>query len=159
MAVAFWTSRSRAWRRASSRSWVYSWISPPTIERRPAITFPPSPRLRTTTPKHCPSVCTVRWPATFSVVATIIGDPSSYRAALAATLFRDPNADEPARRALLCSLALRLVRSRRRQIRGRPANRDDRVVDDRLDLGTRHAGARADRKRMDGRRGQAGQAA
>src|SRR5271166_6696541 len=36
MAVAFWTSRSKAWRRASSSNCVYSWISPPTIERSPA---------------------------------------------------------------------------------------------------------------------------
>jgi len=34
--------------------------------------LPPSPRLRTTTPKHCPSVWTVRWPAIFSVVTTIM---------------------------------------------------------------------------------------
>src|ERR1700728_2899844 len=36
--------------------------------------LPPSPRLRTTTPKHCPSVWTVRCPAMFSVVATIMRD-------------------------------------------------------------------------------------
>jgi hypothetical protein len=39
--------------------------------------LPPSPRLRTTTPKHWPSVSTVRCPAMFSVVATIMGDSST----------------------------------------------------------------------------------
>src|ERR1700677_3403704 len=72
MAFASSPSRSKAWRRASSRSRVYSWISPPTMVRRLAMMLPPSPRLRTTTPKHCPSVWTVRWPAMFSVVATIM---------------------------------------------------------------------------------------
>src|SRR5580704_17615611 len=72
IAVAFSTSRSKAWRRASSRSRVYSWISPPTMVRSPAMMLPPSPRLRTTTPKHCPSVWTVRCPAMFSVVTTIM---------------------------------------------------------------------------------------
>src|ERR1700758_208033 len=71
IAVAFCTMRSSAWRRASSSIWVYSWISPPTIERNPAMKLPPIPRLRTTTPKHCPSIRTVRYPVTFSVVTTI----------------------------------------------------------------------------------------
>ena len=51
---------------------VYSVISPPTMLRRPAMTLPPTPRLRTTTPKHCPSVSRTRWPATVSVVTTSI---------------------------------------------------------------------------------------
>src|SRR6185369_14761827 len=54
MILAFLTIRSTAWRRASSRSCVYSVISPPTSDRRPAMMFPPSPRLRTTTPNTCP---------------------------------------------------------------------------------------------------------
>ena len=33
--VAFWTILSIAWRRVSSSRLVYSWISPPTMERRP----------------------------------------------------------------------------------------------------------------------------
>ena len=36
--------------RASSSICVYSLISPPTIERNPAITLPTMPRLRTTKP-------------------------------------------------------------------------------------------------------------
>ena len=63
-----------------ARSAVTMPISPPTIERRPATRLPPRPPLRTTTPKHCPSVCTVRCPAMFSVVATIIGDRQNLRA-------------------------------------------------------------------------------
>ena len=43
MSVAFLTSRSSAWRRVSSRSWVYSWISPPARERRPAMRLPEKP--------------------------------------------------------------------------------------------------------------------
>src|SRR4029453_16324639 len=35
--VAFRTRRSSAWRRVSSRRLVYSWISPPPSERRPAM--------------------------------------------------------------------------------------------------------------------------
>src|SRR5271155_171705 len=72
IAVAFSTSRSKAWRRASSSNRVYSWTPPPTMVRTPAMMLPPNPRLRTTTPKHCPSVWTVRWPAIFSVVTTIM---------------------------------------------------------------------------------------
>src|SRR5215475_326535 len=71
IAVAFCTSRSSAWRRASSSICVYSWISPPTIDRSAATRLPPRPLLRTTTPKHCPSIRTVRCPVTFSVVTTI----------------------------------------------------------------------------------------
>ena len=76
MAVALATMRSVAWRRASSSIWVYSLISPPTIERRPAMMLPPRPRLRTTTPKTWPRVVTVRCPAMFSVVAMIM-EPSA----------------------------------------------------------------------------------
>src|SRR6185437_2195509 len=54
IACAFCTIRSVAWRRASSSIWVYSLISPPTIERNPAITLPPMPRLRTTRPNTWP---------------------------------------------------------------------------------------------------------
>src|SRR6185437_13217016 len=43
--VAFSTSRSSAWRRASSSRRVYSWISPPTMVRKPAMMLPPRPRL------------------------------------------------------------------------------------------------------------------
>jgi hypothetical protein len=77
IALAFCTSRSSAWRRASSSICVYSWISPPTIDRSPAMRLPPRPLLRTTTPKHCPSIRTVRCPVTFSVV-TIINCPSYF---------------------------------------------------------------------------------
>src|SRR5262249_44513789 len=45
------------------------------MERSPAMRLPPRPRLRTTIPKHCPSMRTVRWPVTFSVV-TMINDAS-----------------------------------------------------------------------------------
>ena len=62
--VAFWTIRSIAWRRVSSRRLVYSWISPPPSERSPAITLPPIPRLRTTRPNTWPFVSTTRQPAT-----------------------------------------------------------------------------------------------
>src|SRR6201995_5635419 len=71
IALALCVSRSSAWRRASSSICVYSWISPPTIDRSPAIRLPPRPLLRTTTPKHCPSMRTVRCPVTFSVVTMI----------------------------------------------------------------------------------------
>src|SRR6185312_12617205 len=70
MAVALRTSRSTAWRRVSSSSWVYSWISPPTMERRLATMLPPRPRERTTTPKTWPSVLARRVPGMFSVVVT-----------------------------------------------------------------------------------------
>src|SRR5690349_4043628 len=56
MSLAFFTMRSTACRRASSSSCVYSVISPPTMERRPARILPPSPRLRTTTPNTWPLV-------------------------------------------------------------------------------------------------------
>src|SRR5437762_2882200 len=45
ISVAFLTSRSRACRRVSSRSEVYSFISPPPMDRRPAIRLPEKPRL------------------------------------------------------------------------------------------------------------------
>ena len=70
--AAFCDIRSVAWRRASSSICVYSVISPPTRERRPATKLPPMPRLRTTTPKTCPSVRATRCPAMKSVVAMII---------------------------------------------------------------------------------------
>src|SRR6185312_6071141 len=54
MSAAFLTMRSTAWRRASSRSCVYSVISPPASERSPAMMLPPRPRLRTTTPNTWP---------------------------------------------------------------------------------------------------------
>src|SRR5256885_8224375 len=72
MAVAFLIMRSMAWRRASSRSSVYSVISPPPRERRPAMMLPPRPRLRTTRPKTWPFISTIRCPVTSSVVTTII---------------------------------------------------------------------------------------
>src|SRR5665811_2447155 len=58
--VALRTSRSIAWRRVSSSSSVYSWISPPPMERSPAMMLPPRPRLRTTSPKTIPFVSTTR---------------------------------------------------------------------------------------------------
>src|SRR5205807_1426710 len=67
----------KAWRRVSSTSAVYSLISPPTIERSAAARLPPMLRLRTTTPKTWPKASTVRWPATFSVVVTIMAAPPS----------------------------------------------------------------------------------
>src|SRR5579864_8233400 len=75
MRLAFFTRRSTAWRRASSRSCVYSVISPPTIERSPAMMLPPSPRLRTTTPNTCPLTSRTRYPGTFSVVTTSMNTP------------------------------------------------------------------------------------
>jgi len=57
MARAFSTMRSIAWRRVSSTRRVYSTISPPPSERRPAMMLPPRPRLRTTTPNTWPRVC------------------------------------------------------------------------------------------------------
>src|SRR5205807_6175522 len=72
IAVAFWTIRSMACRRASSSSSVYSTISPPPIDRSVATMLPPSPRLRTTSPKTCPFISTIRCPVTSSVVTTII---------------------------------------------------------------------------------------
>src|SRR5579884_4200966 len=54
--------------RASSSREVYSLISPPPSERRPAMILPPRPRLRTTTPKTCPLVSTIRCRAIPSVV-------------------------------------------------------------------------------------------
>src|SRR6202521_4899203 len=72
IAVAFWTIRSTACRRASSRSSVYSTISPPPSERNPAMMLPPRPRLRTTSPNTCPFISTIRCPETSSVVTTII---------------------------------------------------------------------------------------
>ena len=60
ISVAFLTSRSRACRRVSSRSEVYSLISPPPIDRRPAMRLPEKPRLRTTRPKTWPFVSTTR---------------------------------------------------------------------------------------------------
>src|SRR5207248_7603923 len=65
----------RAWRLVSSSSSVYSWISPPTSERRPAAMVPPSPRLRTTSPKTWPFVSATRWPATNGAVETITLPP------------------------------------------------------------------------------------
>src|SRR6185437_8025833 len=70
MREAFLTIRSTAWRRASSRSCVYSVISPPASERSPAMMLPPRPRLRTTTPNTWPLTSLTRKPATFSVVTT-----------------------------------------------------------------------------------------
>src|SRR4029077_4156973 len=64
--------RSTACRRGSSRSSGYSTISPHPNERSPAMIFPPSPRLRTTSPKTCPFISTMRCPDTSSVVTTII---------------------------------------------------------------------------------------
>src|SRR5438876_4088803 len=61
-----------AWRLASSSNWVYSVISPPPSERRPAMMLPPNPRLRTTTPKTCPFVSTMRKCVIPSVVTTIM---------------------------------------------------------------------------------------
>src|ERR1700753_3899213 len=72
---AFLTMRPTACRRASSRSWVYSVISPPTMDRRPAMMLPPNPRLRTTTPNTCPLTSLTRYPATFSVVTTSMIHP------------------------------------------------------------------------------------
>src|SRR3954470_15347950 len=79
IAVALRTSRSTACRRVSSKSWVYSWISPPAMERRLARMLPPSPRERTTTPNTWPNVCFTRCPATRSVVATSM--PTSFAGA------------------------------------------------------------------------------
>src|SRR5712691_4931231 len=70
--IAIWTMRSMACRRASSSSSVYSTISPPPIDRSVATMLPPSPRLRTTSPKTCPFISTIRCPVTSSVVTTII---------------------------------------------------------------------------------------
>src|SRR6202022_3875675 len=72
IAVAFWTMRSIACRRASSRSSVYSTISPPPSERSVAMMLPPSPRLLTTSPNPLPFISTIRCPVTSSVVTTII---------------------------------------------------------------------------------------
>ena len=47
---------------------VYFLISPPARKRRPAMMLPPRPRLRTTTPKTCPLVSTMRCWAIPSVV-------------------------------------------------------------------------------------------
>src|SRR6185503_9600780 len=74
--VAFLTRRSRACRRVSSRSSVYSLISPPPSDRSPAIRLPEKPRLRTTSPKTWPFVSVTRWPAMNGAVATITAGPS-----------------------------------------------------------------------------------
>src|SRR5207253_7253744 len=58
---------------ASSISWVYSVISPPTIERSPAMMLPPSPRLRTTTPKHWPLTNTLALDLGYPVMGDILG--------------------------------------------------------------------------------------
>src|ERR1700729_4195306 len=45
------------------------------MERRPAMIFPPSPRLLTTTPKTWPLTSRTRCPGTFSVVTTSTAPP------------------------------------------------------------------------------------
>src|SRR5207244_7898236 len=51
---------------------VSSTYPPPPIDRSVATMLPPSPRLRTTSPKTCPFISTIRCPVTSSVVTTII---------------------------------------------------------------------------------------
>src|ERR1700749_4523646 len=48
--------------------------------------LPPRPRLRTTTPKHWPSVCRTRWPAMPSVVATNMSFPHFHPGPVTATV-------------------------------------------------------------------------
>src|ERR1700694_3854999 len=74
IARAFSTIRSMACRRVSSTILVYSTISPPAIDRRPAMMLPPRPRLRTTTPKTWPRAHFTSEPAGRSVVVTSTGE-------------------------------------------------------------------------------------
>src|SRR5208337_1135846 len=65
-------SRSSASCRDWLRSWVYSWISPPASERRPAVMFRPSPRLRTIRPQVKPRVFVILWPGRYDILTTMI---------------------------------------------------------------------------------------
>ena len=56
----------------SAMSFAYSWTSPPTTLRRPAIMSLPRCRARTVLPRARPSVLTMRFPGTVSVVTTIM---------------------------------------------------------------------------------------
>ena len=97
--VAFWTIRSIAWRRVSSRSEVYSWISPPTSERKKAARLPARPRLRTTRPKTWPLASTIRWPVRYGVVTRItscLRSRAAVRSARPAEAQSPPGARVPA---------------------------------------------------------------
>ena len=64
-------SRSSASSRDWLRSWVYSWISPPASERRPAVMLRPRPRLRTIRPHVNPTVFVILWPGRYGVLTTM----------------------------------------------------------------------------------------
>jgi branched-chain amino acid transport system permease protein len=72
---ACWTMRSSACSRLSAKSFVYSWISPPTIMRRFATMSRPIKRERTTLPRTSPNCCDTVRPFTSNVVDKIIAEP------------------------------------------------------------------------------------
>src|ERR1700729_1235192 len=58
------------------------------MERRPAMIFPPSPRLLTTTPKTWPLTSRTLCPGTFSVVTTSMAPPQGLQPVLVGYLSR-----------------------------------------------------------------------